>query len=552
MPLRPFCLYLDGDDTMKKICSLAAALLLLVTMLATSAFPATGNISYEDARKWEIFDKFCLAQFSCNVGTDPQPYPIGNSLTWDAEGTQSSTPPHGKYDEADASILIGRDDIIEQFLPSDLVGDVKVKIRHGYELPVFTYGNASFEQLIDGKVSFSYDYRMTGVSSGGGYREFVRMQLVKSALRPHPVPDNANRYRDYPEYAVMFDKDGRYIGKLELVITSTSSLKYEDDNYFYSPYYSFTEGDVTIEQEQFPVSLFIFSIETVEHSLTASAGEGGTISPEGESSVPAGTSATYTITANSGYMISEIIIDAGTDNETRVTPSGRYVAEYTLTADAPHTITAVFDEDSSAPVVTADEGITAAVTDVADGQETGFVSEFEAMGFTDGSRNVNVAADDMGGTFIADSDGFVRAAKLSVSFESGAGGGSMTISVPPARGESFDPERQYYMLVLNNMTNTYDLYEAAVTAGGRSVRGAAAARAAADGEAYLTATVSPASDYEPNTQLFVYSGVAETTGEEPSVQPAGGESKSGGGCNAGLGALALLALAPLALTRRKR
>ncbi len=529
---------------------------LLFFALSLPAMAAV-NVSVEDARRRDDFDDYLNVYMMSNGAVNPG-Y-MSTTFGWGKNPTDDRFVPvsssSGAWEMADCGKLTP--EIIMKILPEGYEGAVAAVVRHAFTLPEYPRFDYNFDGsiLIDGIYRF-FNNDISGASIPYN-TDYFRMILSDTTDSYNPRPDTVYRYTDSSDlsYLIVLDKDGGYIGTARLGKWNIGTDDYRPDYYTYSLNYSFTEETI-IKREQFPISVYALSLDMNRHALTASVAEGcedmGTISPNGETSAASGSDTTYTITANPGYMISEIIVDAGTDNETHVTPSSRYLAEYTLTADAPHTITAVFAEDSSAPVVTADEGITATVTDVADGPETGFVSEFEAMGFTDGSRNVNVAANDMGGVFTADADGFVRAAKLSVSYESGAGGGSMTISVPPARGESFDPERQYYMLVLNNHTNTYDLYEAAVTSGGRSVRGAAAARAAADGEAYLTATVSPASDYEPNTQLFVYSGVAETTGEDPSTPPTGGESKSGGGCNAGFGALALLAFAPLALRRRKQ
>ncbi|MPM08136.1 hypothetical protein SDC9_54448 [bioreactor metagenome] len=45
------------------------------------------------------------------------------------------------------------------------------------------------------------------------------------------------------------------------------------------------------------------------YTVTATSGTGGSISPSGSASVTSGSSQTYTITANSGYMISSVTID---------------------------------------------------------------------------------------------------------------------------------------------------------------------------------------------------------------------------------------------------
>ncbi|MEM3473778.1 MAG: hypothetical protein QW735_04230, partial [archaeon] len=52
-------------------------------------------------------------------------------------------------------------------------------------------------------------------------------------------------------------------------------------------------------------------ILTVNPIITASAGEGGTITPSGEVVVPYNGSQTFTITPNEGYRIKDVLIDGG-------------------------------------------------------------------------------------------------------------------------------------------------------------------------------------------------------------------------------------------------
>ena len=71
------------------------------------------------------------------------------------------------------------------------------------------------------------------------------------------------------------------------------------------------------------------------HTVTAEAGEGGTVTPEGAVTVWPGSSLSYTITAAEGYAISDVLVDGAS-----VGAVERYVFE-NITAD--HTITAVFE-----------------------------------------------------------------------------------------------------------------------------------------------------------------------------------------------------------------
>jgi len=94
-----------------------------------------------------------------------------------------------------------------------------------------------------------------------------------------------------------------------------------------------------------PVSSYTFTNVTANHTIsatfafntytiTASAGSGGQISPSGTTQVSAGNSQAYTITANAGYHISDVLVDGG---------SVGAVSSYTFTyVTANHTISATF------------------------------------------------------------------------------------------------------------------------------------------------------------------------------------------------------------------
>ena len=79
------------------------------------------------------------------------------------------------------------------------------------------------------------------------------------------------------------------------------------------------------------------------YTITATAGEGGTISPS-EVTVEEGEDAEFTITANEGYRILSVIVDAETGNESNVTSNlveGVFTFVYVI---ANHTIDATFEE----------------------------------------------------------------------------------------------------------------------------------------------------------------------------------------------------------------
>ena len=75
------------------------------------------------------------------------------------------------------------------------------------------------------------------------------------------------------------------------------------------------------------------------HTITASAGEGGTISPSGSVSVADGADQTFTIQAADGYQIADVLVDGS---------SVGAVESYTFSAvTADHTISASFEQKAA-------------------------------------------------------------------------------------------------------------------------------------------------------------------------------------------------------------
>lgn len=87
------------------------------------------------------------------------------------------------------------------------------------------------------------------------------------------------------------------------------------------------------------------------YSITASAGAGGSISPNGSTSVASGSSKTYTITANTGYKIADVKVDGSSIGG---------ASTYTFSSiTASHTISATFASAASLStgnVTTGDDG----------------------------------------------------------------------------------------------------------------------------------------------------------------------------------------------------
>jgi hypothetical protein len=95
-----------------------------------------------------------------------------------------------------------------------------------------------------------------------------------------------------------------------------------------------------------PVTTFLFSNVTANHTIqatftplytiTASAGAGGTVTPSGTTTLTAGSSQSYTITPNSGFVILQVLVDGVAQGA---------VASYTFNnLGASHTISATFQQ----------------------------------------------------------------------------------------------------------------------------------------------------------------------------------------------------------------
>lgn len=72
----------------------------------------------------------------------------------------------------------------------------------------------------------------------------------------------------------------------------------------------FTENGIKFDVRREGFSPFAVVWKTEAHTITASAGEGGTIDPAGEVVVAEGTDQTFTITPDKGYEISKVIVDS--------------------------------------------------------------------------------------------------------------------------------------------------------------------------------------------------------------------------------------------------
>jgi hypothetical protein len=100
--------------------------------------------------------------------------------------------------------------------------------------------------------------------------------------------------------------------------------------------------------------LLLYSFPKAMHTITATAGAGGTISPSGSVSVVQGSSKSFTITANPGNAISSVIVDG-----MAVALASRSTMAYTfIGVNTDHTISASFmSSDVMAPVIELPDGV---------------------------------------------------------------------------------------------------------------------------------------------------------------------------------------------------
>ncbi len=127
--------------------------------------------------------------------------------------------------------------------------------------------------------------------------------------------------------------------------------------YTITPDSGYSISDVQVDGvSQGAIATYTFSNVAADHSLqatfiadtvmvSASAGEGGSISPSGEITVNSGSSQTFTITADEGYEIEDVLVDDVSQGA-----AGSYTLENIL-ADC--TVQALFTLENEAPVADA-------------------------------------------------------------------------------------------------------------------------------------------------------------------------------------------------------
>ena len=525
---------------------------LCLAALALSARPisaAPSEIVVVDRSEWERFDQRLSVIMRFNMEIDDNNvvthYPesaswLGRERWTDSYETRND---YGKSVPADISLLTK--ERLARVIHEKWSGAVTVEVRHALRLPadnvsVIYGGNGN---KIDFPNVVKFEHPLMASPIGTWDNDVIEleweMQIYDRELKKwvYIVPDEDLRYTDTPDMIIAVDGAGS-VHAAERIFGRGIVYDYiprQPLHYGYSAIYSFLNGTVVFKKEDFPLDLYFVKLSTTQYEISVSADASmGNVTPEGPLKVNHGEDASFTITAKDGCRIAAVIADGE-----RKSAANPFVSEYTfknVTSD--HLLEALFADASDLPELSAAPGVTATVADYSDsrGEEA---EALERGGFVNGDAAVKIAGDGTkkkDGTFRAYEDGYVCTVKLSKDCAEGAGSGALTLTVKPKVGEKFAVGRSYYALVLNAKTNYYDLFPAKL-----------------NGAGHLEATLKPVRVYAALSTVFVYSGTASPGAEPPAPDAPGGGAgpKSSSGCDAGLGAIALLALAPLALRRKK-
>ena len=282
-----------------------------------------------------------------------------------------------------------------------------------------------------------------------------------------------------------------------------------------------------------PVSLYAVGLTTdeISHTITASAGDNGTIAPSGDVSVIEGASKDFKITADKGYVIDTLKVDGSEITAAAGEASFTYTLKDVTKAQS---ITVTFKKsetpgkDNVSEAGVSGEGVTAAEPVFIEAADEAVASH---DAYADGGKELTLVKEDgsAGDTVTFKKEALVCAVKLDVTHTDPEA--TMTLTLSPAEGKSFDAAKKYYAMIQNKKSAAYTLFECAPAASGK-----------------LTVTVKPVGDYFSENTVVVYTGTAAGSATPDTPTTGGG---SGGGCNAGMAVIALLAFAPLALRRRR-
>ena len=247
--------------------------------------------------------------------------------------------------------------------------------------------------------------------------------------------------------------------------------------------------------------------------------------------VEEGASQDFKITADKGYVIDTLKVDGSEITAAAGEASFTYTLKDVTKAQS---IAVTFKKsetpgkDNVSEAGVSGEGVTAAEPVFIEAADEAVASH---DAYADGGKELTLVKEDgsAGDTVTFKKEALVCAVKLEVTHTDPEA--AMTLTLSPAEGKSFDAAKKYYAMIQNKKSAAYTLFECAPAAGGK-----------------LTVTVKPVGDYFSENTVVVYTGTAAGSATPDTPTTGGG---SGGGCNAGMAVLALLAFAPLALRRRR-
>ncbi len=194
------------------------------------------------------------------------------------------------------------------------------------------------------------------------------------------------------KYDITLDEGGDYQAASAIVYTSATgaqTIPGQDARWFSN------KGLYDTSNNAMDFKIYGENVSSTQYTITASAGSGGGISPSGAVTVNSGGSQTFTITPNSGYSISSVIVDGA---------SVGAVSTYTFNnVTANHTIAATFTAGNY--ILEASEtGTGNGGTEIShDAQYNGINGYTTSVGYTVGEIdfNVNYIVGDLTGYTIA-------------------------------------------------------------------------------------------------------------------------------------------------------
>ncbi len=195
-----------------------------------------------------------------------------------------------------------------------------------------------------------------------------------------------------------------------------------DEEYWY--YYSGEYPTTTGLSGQYVSDLIIYSNVPAAYTITASAGANGSISPAGSVPVAYGGSQTFSITANTGYVVANVLVDGGSRGAITSFAFSNVKADHTISAtfapSAPPPPVAAFTADS----VSGTAPLTVHFTDQSTGTPTAWSWDFDNDGDADsteqnashtysaaGTYSVKLTVTNAGGSDAEEKTGYIAVAE---------------------------------------------------------------------------------------------------------------------------------------------